>query len=107
MNQTDHLCALSDAYFNSHMRSAPSAAAREEMMASTASRCSTRWITVIVSSVHLRTTGPGVCAAHGGVRSVSTFGAEILWRGGKSACGGAGKALTLRGLSGKWCTGPG
>uniref|UniRef100_A0A672ZY63 DnaJ homolog subfamily A member 3, mitochondrial n=2 Tax=Sphaeramia orbicularis TaxID=375764 RepID=A0A672ZY63_9TELE len=70
------------------------------MMASTASRCSTRWIAVIVSSAHLRATGPGVCAAHGGVRSVSTFGAEKLWRGGKPTCGGAGKALTLRGLSG-------
>lgn len=72
------------------------------MMASSAARCSSRWITVIVSSGRHRAAGAVACAAHGGVRSVSTLGSEKLLRGGSLACGGAGKALTLRGLSGEW-----
>uniref|UniRef100_A0A671YBN3 DnaJ heat shock protein family (Hsp40) member A3a n=1 Tax=Sparus aurata TaxID=8175 RepID=A0A671YBN3_SPAAU len=69
-------------------------------MASSAARCSSRWITVIVSSAHRRAVGAVVCAGHGGVRGVSTMSAEKLWRGGSLSCGGAGKALTLKGLSG-------
>uniref|UniRef100_A0A8C9ZN33 DnaJ heat shock protein family (Hsp40) member A3a n=1 Tax=Sander lucioperca TaxID=283035 RepID=A0A8C9ZN33_SANLU len=69
-------------------------------MASSAARCSSRWITVIVSSGHRRAAGAVVCTGNGGVRSFSTLGAERLWRGGNLMCGGAGKALTLRGLSG-------
>ncbi|KAA8585108.1 hypothetical protein FQN60_003802, partial [Etheostoma spectabile] len=69
-------------------------------MASSAARCSSRWITVIVSSGHRRAAGAVVCTGNGGVRSISTLGAERLWRGGNLMCGGAGKALTLRGLSG-------
>ncbi|XP_070836896.1 dnaJ heat shock protein family (Hsp40) member A3a isoform X1 [Chaetodon trifascialis] len=82
------------------MRSVFEAATVEGMMASSAARCSSRWITVIVSSGRRSAAGAVVCAGHGGVRSVSTLGAEKLWRGGNLMCGGAGKALTLRGLSG-------
>nr|XP_046271375.1 dnaJ heat shock protein family (Hsp40) member A3a isoform X1 [Scatophagus argus] len=82
------------------MRSVSGAAALEVMMASSAVRCCSRWITVIVSSGHRGAASTVVCAGHGGVRSVSTLGAEKLWRGGNLMCGGAGKALTLRGLSG-------
>lgn len=78
-------------------------AAIEGKMAFSAVRCSTRWITVIVSSGHRGATGTLVCAGHGGIRSISTLGVEKLWRGGNLAFGGAGKALTLRGLSGEWC----
>uniref|UniRef100_A0A3Q3GN08 DnaJ heat shock protein family (Hsp40) member A3a n=1 Tax=Labrus bergylta TaxID=56723 RepID=A0A3Q3GN08_9LABR len=68
-------------------------------MASSAARCSSRWITVFVSSGRRRAAGAVVCAGHGGARSVSTLGGQKLWRGGNLMCGGAGKALTLRGLS--------
>ncbi|XP_047427163.1 dnaJ heat shock protein family (Hsp40) member A3a isoform X1 [Mugil cephalus] len=83
------------------MRSASGKAARrKEMMASSAARCSSRWITVVASSGHRWATGAAVSSGHGGVRSFSTLGKESLWRGGSLTCGGAGKALTLRGLSG-------
>lgn len=86
------------------MRSGPETAALEGMMASSAVRSSSRWITVIVSSGHRCAAGTVVCAGHGGIRGVSTLGAEKLWRGGKLLCGEAGKALTLRGLSGECWT---
>ncbi|XP_037649494.1 dnaJ heat shock protein family (Hsp40) member A3a isoform X1 [Sebastes umbrosus] len=71
------------------------------MMASSAARCSSRWITVIVSSGHRRAAGAAVSAAgHGGVRSISTLGAEKLCWGGNLMCVGAQRAVTLRGLSG-------
>ncbi|KAM6966907.1 dnaJ heat shock protein family (Hsp40) member A3a [Tautogolabrus adspersus] len=82
------------------MRSEPGLATCGGMMASSAARCSSRWITVFVSSGRRRAAGAVVCAGHGGARSVSTLGGEKLWRGGTLMCGGAGKALTLRGLSG-------
>ncbi|TNN68852.1 DnaJ subfamily A member 3, mitochondrial [Liparis tanakae] len=83
------------------MRSETGAAASEGTMASSAARCSSRWITVFVSSgQHRASAAAGVCAGHGGVRGISTLGAERLWRGGNLARGGAGKALTLKGLSG-------
>lgn len=68
-------------------------------MASSVARRSARWITVIVSSGRCHATGPVVCNARGAVRGVSTLGAENLWHGGKTKCVGAGKGLTLRGLS--------
>ncbi|XP_070296896.1 dnaJ heat shock protein family (Hsp40) member A3a isoform X1 [Salvelinus sp. IW2-2015] len=69
------------------------------MMASSAARCSTRWITVAVSSGHR----PACCAlapSNGGSRSLSTFGAQKIWSGSNAMRGGTGNALTLRGLSG-------
>uniref|UniRef100_A0A8D3B1E1 DnaJ heat shock protein family (Hsp40) member A3a n=1 Tax=Scophthalmus maximus TaxID=52904 RepID=A0A8D3B1E1_SCOMX len=69
-------------------------------MASSAARRSSRWVTVVVSSVYRRAPGVAACTAHGGARGVSTMGAEKLWRGGGLVYGGAGKAVTLRGLSG-------
>lgn len=83
------------------MRSASEAAAVQGMMASSAARCSSRWITVIVFSGHRRAASTVARAGHGGIRGVSTLRAETIWRGGSLACGGAGKALTLRGLSGE------
>ncbi|XP_063759453.1 dnaJ heat shock protein family (Hsp40) member A3a isoform X1 [Eleginops maclovinus] len=82
------------------MRSECKAAASEGMMASSAARRSSRWITVILSSAPHRATGAGVCTGHGGVRSISTLGAGKLWQGGNLVCGGSGKALTLKGVSG-------
>ncbi|KAF3846346.1 hypothetical protein F7725_003424 [Dissostichus mawsoni] len=82
------------------LRSVCEAAASEGMMASSAARGSSRWITVILSSGPHGATGAGVCAGHGGVRSISTLGAGKLCRGGNLMCGGAGKALTLKGVSG-------
>uniref|UniRef100_A0AAV2KFF0 DnaJ homolog subfamily A member 3, mitochondrial n=1 Tax=Knipowitschia caucasica TaxID=637954 RepID=A0AAV2KFF0_KNICA len=71
-----------------------------EMMASSVARRSSRIVTVIVSSGHCNVAVTNVCKAAGGVRSFSTFGPEKLWRGGTTTCGGPGKGLTLRGLSG-------
>ncbi|KAM7371982.1 hypothetical protein PAMP_009182 [Pampus punctatissimus] len=82
------------------MRSVSEQKPLEGMMASSVARCSSRWITVIVSSGRSRGAGAVACVAHGGVRSVSTLAAEKLWRGGSVSCVAAGKALTLRGLSG-------
>ncbi|KAM9843088.1 dnaJ heat shock protein family (Hsp40) member A3a [Aulostomus maculatus] len=70
------------------------------MMASSAVRCSSRWITVVVSSGRRRGPVAVFSASHGGVRNLSTVGAEKLWRGGSLVGGGAGTALTLKGLSG-------
>uniref|UniRef100_A0A665VEA8 DnaJ homolog subfamily A member 3, mitochondrial n=1 Tax=Echeneis naucrates TaxID=173247 RepID=A0A665VEA8_ECHNA len=69
-------------------------------MASSAARCSSRWITVVASCGHRRAAAAAVCTGHGGVRGLSTGGAENLFRGGSRVCCGAGKALTLRRLSG-------
>ncbi|XP_008281990.1 dnaJ heat shock protein family (Hsp40) member A3a isoform X2 [Stegastes partitus] len=82
------------------MRNVAQAAASEGMMASSATRCSSRWITVAVSAGRRRAAGATVSSGHGGLRSFSTLGGENLWRGGSAVCGGAGKAVTLRGLSG-------
>ncbi|CAJ1075053.1 dnaJ heat shock protein family (Hsp40) member A3a isoform X2 [Xyrichtys novacula] len=82
------------------MRSGVRETSREGMMASSAARRSSRWITVIVSSGQRRGAGAVVGGGHGGVRNVSSVGAEKLWRGGNVMCGGAGRGLTLRGLSG-------
>ncbi|KAM9783844.1 dnaJ heat shock protein family (Hsp40) member A3a isoform X1 [Syngnathus typhle] len=73
------------------------------MMASSAARCSSRWLTLIVSSEHhrhLRATGAIVTASRGSLRGVCTFGTGTLWTGGSKACGAVGKGLTLRGLPG-------
>uniref|UniRef100_A0A3Q1KGP7 DnaJ homolog subfamily A member 3, mitochondrial n=1 Tax=Anabas testudineus TaxID=64144 RepID=A0A3Q1KGP7_ANATE len=69
-------------------------------MASSAARCSSRWITVIVSSGHRRAAGTIVCTGNGGVRSISTLRGGKLWRGESLVCSAAGSAVTLRGLSG-------
>ncbi|KAL6102932.1 dnaja3 [Pungitius sinensis] len=82
------------------MRRDPGAATSEGTMASSATRCSSRWITVFVSSGRCKAAAAVVCAGHGGVRRMSTLGAEKLRWGGNRLCGGTGKALTLRGLSG-------
>ncbi|XP_072224157.1 dnaJ heat shock protein family (Hsp40) member A3a [Leuresthes tenuis] len=70
------------------------------MMASSAVRCSSRWVTVVVSSGCRRAGGAVLSSDHGGVRRFSTLGVEKLRCGASLGCSGAGKALTLRGLSG-------
>lgn len=75
----------------------------EGMMASSAARCSSRWITVVVSSGPRRAVGTVVSSGHGGARSISTLATGKIWGGGSLVCGEAWKALTLRGLSGEWC----
>lgn len=83
------------------MRSGSHTAATDGMMATSAVRRSSRWITVLVSSGHRCAAGTVVCGDHGGIRSISTLGAEKLWHGAKLSCGEPGKALTLRGLFGE------
>ncbi|XP_077474157.1 dnaJ heat shock protein family (Hsp40) member A3a [Stigmatopora argus] len=73
------------------------------MMASSAARCSSRWLTAVVSSGHRRhAAGAVIPPARGSSRGLCTFGTRSLWTGtgGVSACGVAGKGLTLRGLPG-------
>ncbi|XP_038845434.1 dnaJ homolog subfamily A member 3, mitochondrial-like isoform X4 [Salvelinus namaycush] len=69
------------------------------MMASSAARCSTRWITVAVSSGHSRACCALAPSSNGGSRSLSTFGAQKIWSGSNAMRGGTGNAVTLRGLS--------
>lgn len=94
---------VGDAHCFPNMRRASGAAASVAMMASSAARCSSRWITVAVSSGQRRAVSAIVCSGHGEFRSFSTLRAEKLWRDGSPVCGGVGKAVTLRGLSGKSC----
>ncbi|XP_024920136.1 dnaJ heat shock protein family (Hsp40) member A3a [Cynoglossus semilaevis] len=70
------------------------------MMASSAALRVSRWITVVVSTGQHRATGAVVCVGNVGVRGISTLSAGKLWQGGNHLCGGAGKAVTLKGLSG-------
>lgn len=83
------------------MRNGSETAALEGMMATSAVRRSSRWITVLVSSGHRCAVETVVCGGHGGIRRVSTLGVEKLWRGAKLSCAEPGKAMTLRGLSGE------
>ncbi|XP_029015327.1 dnaJ heat shock protein family (Hsp40) member A3a isoform X4 [Betta splendens] len=76
------------------------AALGEVMMASSAARCSSRWMTVIVSCGHRRAASTLVCTGSGAVRGASTLGGGRLWREESLVCGAAGNAVTLRGLSG-------
>lgn len=71
------------------------------MMASSAALRVSRWITVVVSTGQHRATGAVVCVGNVGVRGISTLSAGKLWQGGNRLCGGAGKAVTLKGLSGE------
>uniref|UniRef100_A0A3P8SCP3 DnaJ homolog subfamily A member 3, mitochondrial n=1 Tax=Amphiprion percula TaxID=161767 RepID=A0A3P8SCP3_AMPPE len=78
------------------MRSEAAAGTSEGMMASSAAR----WISAAVSAGRRRAAGAAVCCRPGAVRSFSTPGGDTLWRRGIVVYGGAGKAVTLRGLSG-------
>lgn len=91
---------LCDAYFVPDMRTLSRPAFAEVMMASAAARCSSRWITVVVSSGHRRAAGALVCNGSGGMRSASTLAGGRLWRGESLVGGAAGSAVTLKGLSG-------
>ncbi|XP_060945592.1 dnaJ heat shock protein family (Hsp40) member A3a [Limanda limanda] len=67
-----------------------------------AARCSSRWISVLLSSGRRRGASGAAAGGSGpgGVRGVSTGGAGTVWRAGGVACCAAGRAVTLRGLSG-------
>uniref|UniRef100_A0A3B3DB73 DnaJ homolog subfamily A member 3, mitochondrial n=1 Tax=Oryzias melastigma TaxID=30732 RepID=A0A3B3DB73_ORYME len=84
-------CGVS--FFCTHRR-----AASVGMMASLTVRCSTRWITVAVSSGRHRIASAVLSSDNGDIRRFSTLGTERLWRKGNFVCGGAEKALTLRGV---------
>ncbi|XP_056144755.1 dnaJ heat shock protein family (Hsp40) member A3a isoform X1 [Lampris incognitus] len=68
------------------------------MMASSAARSSTRWLSVAVSSGSRRARSAVICVSNGGVRGVSTLRFQKLWPGGNALCAGTRNALTLRGL---------
>ncbi|XP_030646536.1 dnaJ heat shock protein family (Hsp40) member A3a [Chanos chanos] len=70
------------------------------MMASNAARCSSRWITVAVSSCHRRACLTFASSANGGPRSVTKVRAQQFWSAGSVLRQGPGNAVTLRGLSG-------
>ncbi|KAJ8254180.1 hypothetical protein COCON_G00207920 [Conger conger] len=70
------------------------------MMASSAARCTARWISVAVSSGHRRACSTLVSAHTGGTRAVSKWAAQSIGPRGSVLSGGSGSALTLRGLSG-------
>ncbi|KAL0993442.1 hypothetical protein UPYG_G00107940 [Umbra pygmaea] len=69
------------------------------MMASSAARCTTRWITVAVSSCQRRACGAHVASPKGGTRSHSTLQTQRIWQGGNALRRDTGNALTLRGLA--------
>uniref|UniRef100_A0A3P9MLK9 DnaJ homolog subfamily A member 3, mitochondrial n=1 Tax=Oryzias latipes TaxID=8090 RepID=A0A3P9MLK9_ORYLA len=80
------------------MRSACRRVALVGMMASLTVRCSTRWITVAVSSGRQRIASAVLSPDNGEIRRFSTLGTDRLWCKGSFVCGVAGKALTLRGV---------
>ncbi|XP_067089796.1 dnaJ homolog subfamily A member 3, mitochondrial-like [Osmerus mordax] len=78
------------------------------MMASSAARCSTRWMTVAVSAGHRRAGCAFATTLDGGVRvrSLSTTGAPKIWPAGSSSRAGMGNVMTLSGLPGSSITSP-
>ncbi|XP_028297654.1 dnaJ homolog subfamily A member 3, mitochondrial-like [Gouania willdenowi] len=63
-------------------------------------RCFSRLLTGVMAAGPRRAVGAVVCSGHGARRSFSTLGAKKAWLGGTLSCGGAGKAMTFRGLPG-------
>lgn len=103
LDLTEHLCAHGHAHLVSYMRTVSGAVPSEVKMASSAVRCSSRWVTVIVSSGRQRAGGTNVCTGIGGVRNASTLRGGKLFRTESLVRGAAGNAVTLRGLSGELC----
>ncbi|XP_076838067.1 dnaJ heat shock protein family (Hsp40) member A3a isoform X2 [Brachyhypopomus gauderio] len=71
------------------------------MMASSAARCSPRWLVVAVSSCRRRTFSALSSRPSGGGRAVPTRVAREVWSWGSRAGEGTGNAVTLSGLSGR------
>ncbi|XP_026772056.2 dnaJ heat shock protein family (Hsp40) member A3a [Pangasianodon hypophthalmus] len=68
-------------------------------MASSAARCSARWVTVTVSS-NVRTCSTFASRPNGASRALGKFGSGVFWSAGSRAGEGAEKAVTLTGLLG-------
>ncbi|XP_016306795.1 dnaJ homolog subfamily A member 3, mitochondrial-like isoform X1 [Sinocyclocheilus anshuiensis] len=68
-------------------------------MACSAARSSARWVTVAVSSSHRRACSPLLSSADGAYRSLSTLSGRQMWTARGVSAGGAGAAVTLRGMT--------
>ncbi|KAK7175341.1 hypothetical protein R3I93_002292 [Phoxinus phoxinus] len=68
-------------------------------MACSAARSSARWITVAVSCSHTRACSPFISRAHDAYRRVSTLSGRQIWATRVGVAGGAGSAVTLRGMT--------
>ncbi|XP_016381166.1 dnaJ heat shock protein family (Hsp40) member A3a isoform X2 [Sinocyclocheilus rhinocerous] len=68
-------------------------------MACSAARSSARWVTVAVSSSHRRACSPLLSSADGAYRSLSTLSGRQMWTARGGSAGGAGAAVTLRGMT--------
>ncbi|XP_051745605.1 dnaJ heat shock protein family (Hsp40) member A3a isoform X2 [Ctenopharyngodon idella] len=68
-------------------------------MACSAARSSARWITVAVSSSHRRACSTFISSADGAYRSFSTLSSRQIWTARGGVGGGAGNAVTLRGMT--------
>ncbi|RXN24183.1 dnaJ -like protein [Labeo rohita] len=68
-------------------------------MACSAARSSARWITVVVSSSHRRACSPLISSADGAYRSLSTLSGRQMWTTRSGSAGGAGTAVTLKGMT--------
>uniref|UniRef100_A0A8C1F7M2 DnaJ homolog subfamily A member 3, mitochondrial n=1 Tax=Cyprinus carpio carpio TaxID=630221 RepID=A0A8C1F7M2_CYPCA len=69
-------------------------------MACSAARSSARWVTAAVSSSHRRACSPLLSSADGAYRSLATLSGRQLWTARGGSAGGAGTAVTLRGMTG-------
>lgn len=68
-------------------------------MACSAARSSARWITVAVSCSHTRACSPFISRGHDAYRRVSTLSGRQIWATRVGVAGGAGSAVTLRGMT--------
>ncbi|XP_059413360.1 dnaJ homolog subfamily A member 3, mitochondrial-like isoform X1 [Carassius carassius] len=68
-------------------------------MASSAARSSARWVTAAVSSGHRRVCSPLLSSADGAHRSLATLSGRQVWTVRGGGPGGAGTAVTLRGMT--------
>uniref|UniRef100_A0A8C2KTM7 DnaJ homolog subfamily A member 3, mitochondrial n=1 Tax=Cyprinus carpio TaxID=7962 RepID=A0A8C2KTM7_CYPCA len=69
-------------------------------MACSAARSSARWVTAAVSSSHRRACSPLLSSADGAYRRLATLSGRQLWTARGGSAGGAGTAVTLRGMTG-------
>uniref|UniRef100_A0A8C2KS96 DnaJ homolog subfamily A member 3, mitochondrial n=1 Tax=Cyprinus carpio TaxID=7962 RepID=A0A8C2KS96_CYPCA len=68
-------------------------------MACSAARSSARWVTAAVSSSHRRACSPLLSSADGAYRRLATLSGRQLWTARGGSAGGAGTAVTLRGMT--------
>ncbi|KAL2101711.1 hypothetical protein ACEWY4_003472 [Coilia grayii] len=70
------------------------------MMASSAVRCSSRWLSLAVSSGHRLPVSVSSCRLNKAGRLLSNVGGRQIWTRCPFICGGSSKGLTLTGVSG-------